>query len=177
MKCIIFSSMFVLAGIVSYFPVLTLFQIDLHGEYYSHIILIPFISAYFIYDNRKSIISDYRYSFSAGIPVMITAVLLFFAGQMLTYLKQNDLASVTVFSAVVFVNGAFIMTFGMKAFKSRAVSFAVPGICGADTVCCYGFNHHLFTGGLDGVYGVALYGNGHFICTRGVCFSFAGTEY
>ena len=106
-----------LAGLVSFYSFRDLFQSDHHGEYYSHILLIPIISAYFIYDKRKSILSDLSYSLSIGIPIMIVASLLFVAGSNMT-LNQNDLTSLTVLSAVVFLNGSFIAVFGIKAFKA-----------------------------------------------------------
>ena len=119
-----------LAGLVSCYSFRDLFQSDHHGEYYSHILLIPIISAYFIYDKRKSILSDLSYSLSIGIPIMIVASLLFIAGSKMT-LNQNDLSSMTVLSAAVFLNGSFIAVFGIKAFKAALfpllfLVFAVP---------------------------------------------------
>lgn len=107
-----------LAGLVSYFSLKSLFQHDYRGDYYSHNILIPIISAYFIYDRRKSIFSDHQNSLAYGIPVMVLAALLFVAGRNMTYLNLNDLASITVFSAVVFLNGTFIMAFGIRSYKA-----------------------------------------------------------
>lgn len=127
----IFVLMVCLAGLVSYFSLKNLFEHDYHGEYYSHIILVPMISAYFFYDTRKSIFSGHQTSLAYGLPVMVIAVLLFIAGRNMTYLNANDLASITVFSAVVFLNGAFIMSFGLKAYKAALfpllfLVFAVP---------------------------------------------------
>jgi len=102
-----------------------------YKEYYSHIILIPIISAYFIFDRRKSIFSELQNSLAYGVPVMVVAALLFLAGRNMTFLNPNDLASITVFSAVVFLNGAFIMAFGIRSYKAALfpllfLIFAVP---------------------------------------------------
>lgn len=110
--------MFCLAGLVSYVSLKYLFQHDYHSSYYSHIILIPFISAYFVFEKRKEIFSDTRSSFAYGIPVMIIAALLFLAGRNMTSLNPNDSSSITVFSAVAFLNGAFIASFGTRAYKA-----------------------------------------------------------
>lgn len=130
-RVFIFLVLCVLAFSVALIAVKDLYGSSSYKEYYSHIILIPFISVYFLYDKRKEIFSDSQFAFAAGIPVMIMGVLLFLAGRNMTFLNQNDLTSITVFSAGVFLNGAFITIFGIRAFKAALFSllflvFAVP---------------------------------------------------
>lgn len=127
----IFAIFCVLATSVAFIAVKDLYYASPYKEYYSHIILIPIVSAYFLYDSRKEIFPDSQYSFGPGILVMIVGALLFFAGRNMTHLNQNDLTSITVLSADVFLNGAFITMFGLRAFKAALfpllfLVFAVP---------------------------------------------------
>jgi exosortase len=95
-----------------------LYSASIYQEYYSHIILIPFVSAYFLYESRKEIFTDSQFAFGPGIAAMVAGALLFAAGLNMDYLNQNDLTSITVLSAVVFLNGAFLAMFGLRAFKA-----------------------------------------------------------
>lgn len=117
-RIIVFTILCVSALWIALDSLLGLYAASIYKDYYSHIILIPLISAYFIYDGRKEIFSENKSSYNAGIAVMILASLLFFAGRTITNVDQNDLTSITVFSAVIFMNGAFIAAFGMKAYKA-----------------------------------------------------------
>ena len=46
-----------------------------NSEYYSHIIMIPFVSAFLIYLSRKEIFKDQIYSVKRGIPVILIGVM------------------------------------------------------------------------------------------------------
>ena len=48
--------------IVFYAPMKELITLSFHNELYSHIVLIPFVSGYFIFIEREKIFSDIRYS-------------------------------------------------------------------------------------------------------------------
>ena len=106
---------------------------------------------------------------------MIVASLLFIAGSNMT-LNQNDLTSLTVLSAVVFLNGSFIAVFGIKAFKAALfpllfLVFAVPIPSGVmDNIILF-----LQVGSTE--FRLSLHDYWHVLCARGVCFSSAGDEY
>jgi exosortase len=80
---------------------------------------------YLLYQERRAIFKDGhgahapRYDWKVGAPLLLVGVLLFFDGQLSAFhLNQNDVTSVIALSAVVFINGAFILCYGIQAFKA-----------------------------------------------------------
>ena len=115
---VLFFLLCALTCLLVYSPIKALYSSS-HSEYYSHIVLIPLVSIYLIYQNRKSIFLETVYSLSTGIPLLLIGALLFFLGLVLkTQLNLNDFTSIIVLSAVVFVNGAFILFYGIETFKA-----------------------------------------------------------
>jgi exosortase len=107
-----------LSSLVAYTSIRDLYDSSGHGEYYSHIVLIPLISIYLIYQKRKFIFSEQRYCFNVGIPLLLVSVLLYFFGQILEdQLNKNDFSSIIALSAVVSINGVFILLYSIQAFK------------------------------------------------------------
>jgi len=101
-----------------YTPLRELLDTSSNRDYYSHILLIPFVSAYLIYLKRKEIFSDKVYSFGVGAPVILIGIILFISGQNLgTGFNQNDFTSLITFSALVLLLGAFISSYGVGAFR------------------------------------------------------------
>jgi exosortase len=101
-----------------YTPLRDLLANPTRSEYYSHILLIPLVSGFFLYMGRKEIFSNLKYSYNIGIPLLIIGVLLYmigwFKGQSLT---QNDYASLTTFSVILSWIGGFILFYGTQAFR------------------------------------------------------------
>ena len=101
-----------------YTPLRGLLANPTRSEYYSHILLIPQVSGFFLYMGRKEIFSNLKYSYNIGIPLLIIGVLLYmigwFKGQSLT---QNDYASLTTFSVILSWIGGFILFYGTQAFR------------------------------------------------------------
>ena len=94
------------------------------GELYSHIALIPFVSAYLFYVNRKTIFSDPRYSYVPGIALSVIGLILYLTGtNQQSVLSQNDHAALTTLSALLFWAGSFLLLYGTKAF--RAATFPI----------------------------------------------------
>ena len=90
-----------------------------NNELYSHIVVIPFVSAYFIYIKRKEIFSGAGYDFLAGIIIIILGSLFYLVG--LTQgnrLNENDYQSFVTFSVLVTWLGVFIFFYGVKTFKN-----------------------------------------------------------
>ena len=113
----------VLAFLMAYPSIKALYSSS-HREYYSHIVLIPLVSIYLIYQNRRGIFSEQKYSLNAGIPLLLVSVLVYFLGRSIeTQLNQNDFSSIIATSAVVFINGAFILCYGLRAFKAAMFPF------------------------------------------------------
>ncbi|MGO9138328.1 MAG: exosortase/archaeosortase family protein [Syntrophales bacterium] len=134
---------FLLAFLMTYPLIKALYYSSSQREYYSHIVLIPLVSLYLLYQERMTIfvnkkntdsrpgkhdnvsssffgasVSKETYSFFIGIPLLLIGVLLYFGGQHLeTRLNQNDFTSMIAASSVIFINAAFILCYGMEAFK------------------------------------------------------------
>jgi exosortase len=114
-----FISFSVVAVGMGYNPLRDLLTSPTHTEYYSHILLIPLVSGYFIYSGRKTIFADLKYSYAIGIPLLIIGGLLYILGWYQGYqLSQNDYTSLMTFSVLIFWMGDFILFYGRQAFRS-----------------------------------------------------------
>ena len=109
--------------LIFYLPFRSLFNHSLNNELYSHIILIPFVSGYFIFLNRKQISLEMDYSLKIGIVILMIGILLYVIGKKSLGRNENDHLSFTIFSVWVFWIGGFVFFYGVKAFK--AASFAL----------------------------------------------------
>jgi len=106
------------ALIVAYTPIRALYSSN-KSEYYSHIALIPLVSIYLIYIKRKEIFTEVNYLFAVGIPVVLLGIALFLSGLLWgASLDNNNYASLLVFSIFIFINGAFILLYGMQAYRT-----------------------------------------------------------
>jgi exosortase len=86
--------------------------------YDTHILLIPFVSGYFFYSERKKISANLKYSYSVGIPLLTIGILIYAFGlQGGHQLYQNDYSSLMISCVIVFWIGGFILCYGMKAFR------------------------------------------------------------
>jgi hypothetical protein len=72
---------FVLAFLMAYAPIKALYNSSINSEYYSHIVLIPLVSIYFLYQERKFIFSEQKYSLGAGTPLLLMGTLLYLGGR------------------------------------------------------------------------------------------------
>jgi exosortase len=91
---------------------------------YSHIVLIPIVTAYFLFLDRKKIGKLAAYSWHKGSPVVLAGILLYgLALWQKNLLGANDFASLAVTGVLVFLWGCFLLLFGFKAFG--AVRFAL----------------------------------------------------
>ena len=101
-----------------YTPLRDLLANPTRSEYYSHILLIPLVSGFFLYMGRKEIFSNLKYSYSTGIPLIIIGVVLYVLGWFRgVNLNQNDYTSLMTFSVILFWIGAFILFFGTQGFR------------------------------------------------------------
>jgi exosortase len=114
---------FILAFLMAYGPIKALYNSSINSEYYSHIVLIPLVSIYFLYQERRDIFAEKEYSHLIGLPLLMIGALLFFGGRFYgTQLNQNDFTAIIVLSAVVVIHGAFIFCYGIQAFKAALFS-------------------------------------------------------
>jgi len=108
-----------LAAIAAYYqPLRQLLNLSLSSELYSHIVLIPFVCLYLVYDARKAIFADSCYSLLQGAVLLAAAVAVLLLGRFyFSELASNDQLSLQIFTFVVIVLSAFMLFFGTAAFK------------------------------------------------------------
>jgi exosortase len=115
---IVFLLFTAVALIVAYTPIRALYSSN-KSEYYSHIALIPLVSIYLIYIKRKEIFAQVNYLFVVGIPVLLLGIALFLGGILWgAPLDNNNYASLIAFSIFIFINGAFILLYGISAYRT-----------------------------------------------------------
>jgi exosortase len=129
---ILFALLTIVAGGMIYTPLRDLLENPVRSEYYSHILLIPVVSGFFLFMGRKEIFSNPKYYHSIGIPLLIIGVLLYVLGWSRGQsLNQNDYASLIAFSVILFWIGGFILLYGTQAFRSALfpllfLAFMIP---------------------------------------------------
>ncbi len=115
--CLVIASVLVIPPLVALFPDSYL------SDTYSYIPIIPLISAYLFYQQRKTTFAYTEYERQWGIPVAGTGLLLYAAGLWSMGLNQNDASSLMVFSVLLFLCGAFVVFYGGRAFRQSAFPF------------------------------------------------------
>ena len=116
---LLFLACCVVAVFMFYEPLKELTKFSLHSMFYSHIPLIPLVSAFFMFTQRKTIFSNLKYSYGGGVSfLVIGAILYFLGGKLHAQLNQNDYSALMTFSGIIFLNGAFLLCYGTRAFKA-----------------------------------------------------------
>jgi exosortase len=113
-------TVFSLATMMIFFaPLRDLVLNSFHNELYSHIVLIPFISGYFLFEKRKELFSNPYYSFLPGSAALLVGILLFLIGRsQVISLNANDRLSLMTLAVLVFWLGGIILFYGLKSFKT-----------------------------------------------------------
>ena len=113
--------MLVLVGVsvlLAYRPLRSLMSAG-RTDYYSHIILIPFVTGYFLFAERKRIQSDTGYSWKAGTPLIAAGLLAYVCALwQRRWLGTNDFASLTTAASVVVLWGGFVLIYGSRSFSA-----------------------------------------------------------
>jgi exosortase len=115
-----------------YRPISNLVLSSPNREYYSHIVLIPLISAYLLYTERKRIFSNHSYSLKWGLSLMALGMIVFVIMKKNgIQLNPNDLTSLTTASAILFWIGSFVLLYGTESFRKGIfpvlfVAFTIP---------------------------------------------------
>jgi len=118
-------------GAAIYFsPIRELAQLSFENELYSHFILIPIVSLYFLFLDRKEMFSETRWNPKWGLTICVLGIATFAIA--VAYREQlvgialrnketyNDYLSLCMIGAVAWVIGSFIFVYGLKAFgKAR----------------------------------------------------------
>jgi exosortase len=130
LKGLLFALLSIIAIWMAFSPLRDLLQISKQTEYYSHIPLIPVISAFFIFRKRKEIFGRSLSFCWPGLFIMAAGAVLRLVGRGLEA-DPNDYASFATFSTLVFWLGSFLFLYGKEAlrkayFPAAFLIFAVP---------------------------------------------------
>lgn len=114
---LVFALLTVIGAVTSLAALRSILLLSLNDARYTHIPVIPAVSALFIYLDRKYIFGDTGRSLPAGIPLTVLAVALLLASG-----RAGESIRLTVASAalILFVIGAIIISYGLTAAR-RAV--------------------------------------------------------
>jgi len=108
----------IVAILMIYGPLKELLGNTDHSEYYSHILLIPLVSGYFIYIKRKTLSLNFEYSYFHGIILLAVGILFYTLGrEQRAQLNLNDYSSLVTFSGIIFWIGGIVLLYGIKTFK------------------------------------------------------------
>jgi len=119
------------AFLLAYWPFERLMSMG-RSDYYSHILLIPFVSAYFLFAERKKVLVDMSYSWVAGTILALLGLSIYAAALWLKVsLSINDFGSLATAGAIVLLWGGFLLTCGRNAFGAARfllvfLIFAIP---------------------------------------------------
>jgi len=118
---ILFISFSILSLLIFYTPLKEVFRLAFYERFYAHMILVPFVSGYFIFLKRRQISLAIDYSFKAGIILSMIGIFLFWVGEKNGLgLSQSSHLSLAVLSALIFWTGGIVLIYGIKAFKTAA---------------------------------------------------------
>lgn len=118
LRVMLFGAAVLTATAAYYVALRQLLDLSLSSELYSHIVLIPFVCVYFLYDARKTIFSNICYSLPHAAAVIAVAMAILLLGRFYALeLNQMDQLSLKILTFVLVIVGAFILFFGMQAFK------------------------------------------------------------
>lgn len=119
-------------GLFYYKPLIELAKLSFKSELYSHFLLIPVVSLYFFWIDRKKIFSGSGYSLYVGTPVVIMGLVFYWvAVANVKDLSQNDFLSLSTLGFVAWLNGGFIGFYGTLAFRKAIfpllfLAFMIP---------------------------------------------------
>jgi exosortase len=118
---ILFISFSVLTLLIFYTPIKEILHLAFYERLYAHMILVPFVSGYFLFLKRKQISLAMDYSFKAGLITIIIGISFYLiGGKQGPWHSQDNHLSLIVLSALIFWIGGFVLFYGVKAFKIAA---------------------------------------------------------
>lgn len=120
-----FAGFFILSLIVFWVPLSTLVHFSFEYEHYSHIILVPLVSAYLMCRDRRTIFAHAESGVRAGTLLLGGGAALYWFSQAHSILlSQNDQLSLTIFPIVLVWLGGFAFCYGTRAFRTAAFPLA-----------------------------------------------------
>lgn len=107
------------AGLLLYAPIREYLYWTYRSPFYTHIVLIPLVSAYLVFTRRREIFAENGYALVPGAAVAgLGLLLLVAAAAMASGWSANDRHALVACSTALLVIGAFIGLFGLRAFQS-----------------------------------------------------------
>jgi exosortase len=121
-------SVFFVAAVVMllmYAPVRDYLYWTCKSPYYTHIVLIPLISVFFVIKKRNQIFAAVESAFFPGLPIVSLGLLLLVPAVTIgTGWVTNDKYALVAFSIVSVIIGTFILLFGKRAFQAARFPLA-----------------------------------------------------
>src|SRR5437867_1593926 len=100
-------------------PLTTLIRLALQQEHYSHILLVPILSASLFFLRRRRIFSHVTTDWRIGIGLLCVGALVYYFGNgSSAALSENDRLSIVMFSVVVIWVGGFVLCYGLHALRN-----------------------------------------------------------
>jgi exosortase len=94
-------------------------RLSLNDARYSHIALIPFISAFLLYLNRKRVFAAPQYCLSKGLPLLAIGLALYWLGSTrLSNLSSSDRLTVEILSSILVWMAGFALCYGTESFSA-----------------------------------------------------------
>lgn len=117
----IFSILGLLWLVVFWHPLYSLAELAFRSDPYSHTVLVPFVSAFFVYWTRSRIFSKMTFAILPGLA-------LFSAGAIVLWLSRTHLVafgtpnglSLSILALVIFLLGSFVLCYGVTAGRAGA---------------------------------------------------------
>jgi len=104
-------------------PIYALIQLAHKNDTYSYILLIPFITAWLLYLDRKQPQVELRFSARPALLFIIVSLLAFLASLKCGSCSAKDHLIIQVLALILIVVGGFVLTMGVA--KAKASSFAL----------------------------------------------------
>lgn len=102
-------------------PLQELISFSYSSQLFFYILLVPFVSIYFLYAGRKKIFSSVSYSYLSGSLITLTGIILFIIGSKWQLrLSPNDFLAVKTLSALITGIGGFVFFYGIRTFRYAA---------------------------------------------------------
>jgi exosortase len=118
-KHIIFLITVSIAALMMYGPLNDLFASSFKRDYHTLIPFIPIISIYLLSLKRNDVREKLEFSVGLGAPIIAVGLISYIMAMVYgRSLNLNDYATVQTISALMFIWGAFILAYGLNAFRT-----------------------------------------------------------
>jgi exosortase len=113
---VVFVSVLMASSILFFQSWRALFLLGLRDDSYSQVLLVPFISLFLLFVEKKRFLCQFRPSISVGVGTIVGAVLLY-------VLSAKDALTFKILAVTLVWSGGFIAAYGVKALRSASFPF------------------------------------------------------